>query len=224
MNMAVLDIIIIICTSFIAFAYKKNVISDMLSTVISHEYVDAFLTATLFVIVFRAIIYLYDNCLFKFFHKDRWIGGDWVYFLRNEDESIELYGVFNVKQGISGVSITNGKVWYCCDSPTEATSRGVWDSVIADISNNDFNFVFSHRTLNKIKDGVRGVIKDNDNILGFAELKISRTKSSVDMSGPYYDLREMAGSKGVIWAKHVNTKNDEDKLKLALEYANAMKE
>ncbi|HML53361.1 MAG TPA: hypothetical protein PKC79_04650 [Solidesulfovibrio magneticus] len=233
MNKTVLNVVLIIGTSFIALAYKNNIITNSLSWLIDADYVHALVTSTLYIASFRFIILLYDKYLFHIIHQNAWIGGDWVYYLRNEDKSIELYGIFQVKQGVSGISISNGSVWYCSEEPSEGNARGVWNSTMAEISNNDFSFVFDHHTLRKMEKPITKSIEDNAHILGFAELKISRKKASlcrtltkniqIEMSGPYYDLREMAGSKGFIYASYTPTNKTATQGKLAYEYAKTMR-
>jgi len=144
-------------------------------------------------------------------HPSTDISGQWVYWLKNNKSSTEIYGIFTINQDLHYIDIKNGDCWNKkYSNPTDDNKRGTWISLASTASNDNLYIIFRLTPIQNEGD-------DNSPYDGSIVLNITRDGNrATKMSGRYNDLDGRTGNNGPIVAEKVPKSSREKHIEAAL--------
>jgi hypothetical protein len=185
-------------TSITVFAAIQNAhINTILASLFSGASI--FLPVAVFMLLYKALFFLYDRFLWRLVHRKHFLGGRWMYSLHNKVVDRRLYGIFTVEQGIVGARVVDGAVWFCGKLPEQTNQRGAWIAKSVSVFEDELQMLFEMKTLT-----LESSVEPEKVVHGTMLLNISREESSPSsMAGIFFSHHENQGMHGTVFAVRV---------------------
>lgn len=173
------------------------------------------LKPAIFVALYHGFVFTYNKYLFKYVHRNEYLGGSWIYRIDNKITNCKLYGIFTIEHNMYGIAIFFGKVWNNIPAGDNNILRGVWIGETIHYNKKRLQFVFNHSTLEKLDPKTLGDIKDHSVICGIAILDYYKVENTSELNGTYYDINDMNSSHGKWESKRVHVESADEHRKAA---------
>ncbi len=79
-----------------------------------------------FVFLYRGLVWIYRVGFWRHFHRDIYLGGQWIYTLENQVTNRRVYGIFELKHTADELTVERGTAWYADTPPSTSNMRGIW--------------------------------------------------------------------------------------------------
>jgi hypothetical protein len=93
--------------------------------------------AGIFVLLYKAVIFIYKHLLWKKIHKDKNLSGLWVFFTTDSENKLKAFGKFYINHSSDELNLIEGKSWFINDKAATQTLRSVFSSKSAVYDNGE---------------------------------------------------------------------------------------
>jgi len=157
-----------------------------------------------FFLLYQFVHFSYETVQRRFWHREHFFGGIWIYQLFDRAVSQFVYGVFELQHTASGIRIPRAIAWNCPGEPIAGNMRGMWSSSRASVDGYQVEIVFDMKSMSG---------EPETGFAGYQGVLSLTVTAPGHMSGHFADLGLRRGHYGVAVAQRIPGKSFENALR-----------